>query len=61
VEIYIHKLNVLEDQALTNYTESELQNFQEEKRLMQEEFYAFLEQNKVIYPIMILYRANHFF
>ncbi|RKP09914.1 Pep3/Vps18/deep orange family-domain-containing protein [Thamnocephalis sphaerospora] len=46
VEIYINKLNILEDQASVNYAEADMQSYQEEERLMREEFQAFLEQNK---------------
>jgi hypothetical protein len=48
VEIYIHKLNLLEDRASADYAGADARNYQEELQLMREEFQQFIEQQKVI-------------
>ncbi|KAF9902355.1 hypothetical protein BX616_001970, partial [Lobosporangium transversale] len=46
VEIYLSKLNQLEDQAASSASESDVQNFLAEQSVLEDEFKGFLETNK---------------
>ncbi|KAK9767863.1 tethering complex subunit [Basidiobolus ranarum] len=46
VEIYLNKLNVLEDLVMGSVGPEEKRNYQEEQRILTEEFYAFLGSYK---------------
>ncbi|KAF9362080.1 hypothetical protein BGX26_004165 [Mortierella sp. AD094] len=47
VEIYLSKLNQLEDQAASSAAESDVQNLQAEQGVLEDEFKGFLEVNKM--------------
>jgi hypothetical protein len=47
VEIYLSKLNQLEDQAASSTEQADYANFEEEQRFLKDEFKTFLEVNKV--------------
>ena len=51
MEIYLSKLNQLEDQAASSAAESDVQNLQAEQGVLEDEFKGFLEANKV-YAVM---------
>ena len=48
VEIYLSKINMLEDLAASNAGSDDVGNFKAEQKVLEDEFKAFLDQYKVI-------------
>ncbi|KAF9187387.1 hypothetical protein BGZ50_001965 [Haplosporangium sp. Z 11] len=61
VEIYLSKMNQLEDQAASSATESDVQNLHAEQHVLEDEFKGFLEINKMYLDKKTTYKllASH--
>ncbi|KAF8953441.1 hypothetical protein CPC16_003759 [Podila verticillata] len=61
VEIYLSKLNQLEDLAASSAADSDVQNLMAEQRVLEDEFKAFLETNKMYLDKKTTYKllASH--
>ncbi|KAG0306462.1 hypothetical protein BGZ98_002342 [Dissophora globulifera] len=61
VEIYLSKMNQLEDQAASSAAESDVQNLQAEQSVLEDEFKGFLETNKMYLDKKTTYKllASH--
>ncbi|KAG0252035.1 hypothetical protein BG011_007258 [Mortierella polycephala] len=61
VEIYLSKMNQLEDQAASSATESDVQNLYAEQQVLEDEFKGFLEINKMYLDKKTTYKllASH--
>ncbi|KAG0369768.1 Pep3/Vps18/deep orange family-domain-containing protein [Gamsiella multidivaricata] len=61
VEIYLSKMNQLEDQAASSAAESNVQNLQAEQSVLEDEFKGFLETNKMYLDKKTTYKllASH--
>lgn len=60
VEIYLSKINTLEDLAASSAGSDDIDNFKAEQKDLEDEFKGFLEQYKVINKLIASITANTF-